>query len=141
FQPSYYPGPTNGILPAGSILTSGNRKFPMPPDYHVNDVLMIGHNNGGRRPLIPAGTLTFTTPAAFSGLSILVAAGNGPVILGWTVHYADSTSESGAPATVPDWFLNPAPASPVWNSSGRISMGGALQHLDQAAPAGGVLGM
>src|SRR5207245_8400853 len=65
----------------------------------------------------------------------------GPAILCWTVHYADSTSESAAPATVPDWFLNPAPASQVWNSSGRISMGGALQNIDQAAPAAEIFGI
>src|SRR5262245_26818673 len=70
FEQGYYPGHTNGIPPAGSVFTSGNHKFQMPPNYHVNDVLMIGHNNGGRRPLIPSGTLTFTTPAAFSGLSV-----------------------------------------------------------------------
>lgn len=123
--------PTTGIPVAGSIVTNAGHAFQMPPDYHVNDVLMVGHNNGGRTPLIVSGTLTLTTPAAFSGLSFLTAAGNGPVIVAYTIHYADSTVESGTFNSL-DWFNNSAN---VFNAAGRVSMGGGTNNVG-GNPAG-----
>src|ERR1051325_4781826 len=55
FEQGYYPGHTNGIPAAGTVLSNANHKFLMPPNYHVNDVLMIGHHNGGRRPIVALG--------------------------------------------------------------------------------------
>src|SRR5437870_12947563 len=130
FERGYYPGHTNGLPPAGSFVINtsiGNYIFQMPPDYHVNNVIMVGHNNGGRTPLLSPGTLTLTSPAAFSGLSILTCSGNGPVNVGYTIHYADSTTESSTFISL-DWFNATPPR--ITNSAGRVSMDGGLQSID-----------
>ena len=135
FEVGYYPGHTNG-LPAHDALVSnatGEHTWRMPPDYHTNNVVMVGHNNGGATPLITSGTLTLTTPAAFSALSFLTASGNGPVLVGYVVHYADSTTESNVFSST-DWF-NATTAGLVLNAAGRVSVGGGgLQNID-ATPA------
>src|SRR2546430_11285265 len=43
--------PNTGLPVAGSTITTNSHTYQMPPDYHVNNVLMVGHNNGGRTPV------------------------------------------------------------------------------------------
>src|SRR5262245_26773666 len=106
YERGYNPAaPTTGIPPAGSLVTNYllDHIFVMPPDYHVNNVIMVGHNNGGRTPLLNSGTLTLTTPTAFTALSFLATSGNGPVTVAYTIHYSDTTTESGTFVAL-DWF-------------------------------------
>src|SRR2546427_7429271 len=138
YERGYNPAaPTTGVPPAGSLVVNpaGNHTYRMPPDYHVNNVIMVGHNNGGRTVPIGTGTLTFTTPAAFTGLSFLTCSGNGPVNVGYTIHYADATTETGSFNAL-DWFASTAY---VFNSSGRVSLDGGVQNVG-ANPAGAVYG-
>ncbi len=136
YEKGYNPAaPTTGVPTAGSLVTNtaGDHVFQMPPDYHVNNVLMVGHNAGGRTALIPTGTLTFTTPAQYSGLSFLATAGNGPVNVAYVIHYADNSEDSGTFSVI-DWF-NAAPN--VFNSAGRVSVDGGVQNVN-GSPAGAV---
>lgn len=137
YEVGYNPlAPTTGLPVAGSLLATNNYAFRMPPDYHVNNVLMVGHNNGGRTVPVASGTLTLSTPAAFSGLSVLATSGNGPVLVGYTIHYADATTETGSPFTAFDWFNGTA--ARVYNAAGRVSIGGGgVQNV--GANPGGVL--
>lgn len=137
YEVGYNPlAPTTGLPVAGSLLATNNYAFRMPPDYHVNNALMVGHHNGGRTVPVASGTLTLTTPAAFSGLSFLTTSGNGAVLVGYTIHYADATTEVGSPFTALDWFNGTA--ARIYNAAGRVSInGGGVQNV--GANPGGVL--
>src|SRR6185369_6781535 len=117
----------------GSLVSNStaDHNWRMPPDYHTNCALMVGRQGGAATPVVTTGTLTLTTPAAYSALSFLTASGNGPVVVGYVVHYADSTTESNTFNSI-DWFNA---AAPVFNAAGRLSVsGGGLQNID-ATPA------
>jgi hypothetical protein len=133
--------PTTGIPTAGSIVTNslstGNYVFRMPPDYHVNNVIMVGHNNGGRTPLLNPGAFTVTPPSAFTGLSFLTSAGNGPVIVGYTLQHDDGSVES-ATFSAPDWFNN---TNYIFNAAGRVNIGGGGIDNLNGNPAGAVYGV
>ncbi len=110
-----------GMPPAGSLLANaaGTRVFQLPPDYHANNAVLVGRNAGAATPLIPAGTLTLTTPAPFGALSFLNAAGNGPVRVRYVIHYADTSTEEGVFISL-DWFNND---NAVYTNRGRINIG------------------
>jgi len=134
YERGYNPAaPTTGMPVAGSLVTNAalNHIFRMPPDYHANNVVMVGHHNGGRSPVVASGTLTLITPAPFSRLSFLNSAGNGPVQIGYVVHYADSTTESNVFISL-DWFNA---AVNVFNAAGRVSLAGGVQNVG-VNPAG-----
>lgn len=119
---------TNGLPAHGSFVTNstGDHYWQMAPDYHTNDAVMIGHANGGRTPVLPLANIKLNTPAKYSNISFLDASGNGPVTVGYTLHFADTSTESGT-FSVNDWFNG---ATAVINASGRVSLGGALANLD-----------
>jgi hypothetical protein len=123
---------TNGLPPANTLVTNvgGDRIWRMPPDYHTNNAIMVGHHAGNRTPFFPTGTLTFTTPTTYSGLSFLSGSGNGAVTVSYTIHYADASTESGTFLSQ-DWFNG---ATAVVNCAGRINVGGGLANID-ATPA------
>lgn len=89
-------------LPAHDTLVSDvyGHTFRMPPDYTTNNVAYVADLDG-----YTTATLTLVTPAVFTGLSFLNTAGNGPVGLDVTIHYADATTETVS-ITSPDWFGN-----------------------------------
>jgi hypothetical protein len=130
--------PTTGVPTAGSFVTNNvnghNYSFRMAADYTINNVAMIGHANGGRTPVLPPVTLTVTTPGAYSGLSFLTSAGNGPVLVGYTVHYSDETTETFAFNAL-DWFNG---AANVFNAAGRVNVGGGGFQNVAGNPAGAV---
>src|SRR5262249_44000990 len=104
----------------------------MPPNYHANNVILIGRQNGAQTAVVRGGTLTFTTPAPFTGLSLLSAAGNGPVFVAYTIHYADSSTEQGNFTSL-DWFNG---AVNVFNAAGRVNVnGGGVANIN-GSPAG-----
>ncbi|MFO1513149.1 MAG: immunoglobulin domain-containing protein [Verrucomicrobiota bacterium] len=133
FEVGYYPGHTNGVPAQNSLISNStaDHTWRMAPDYHVNNVIMVGHNGGGQTPLAAPGTLTLTTPATFTALSLLTSSGNGPVLVGYRIHYADTTTEEGTFNSI-NWF---DPPTAVFNAAGRLSVsGGGLQNID-ANPA------
>ena len=119
---------TNGLPAHGSFVTNvvGDHYWKMAPDYHTNNVILVGHANGGRTPLVKSGTFNLTAPAKFGALSFLGCSGNGPVTVQYTIHYADASTESDNFA-VYDWFNA---ATPVINAAGRLSVGGGLANID-----------
>jgi hypothetical protein len=136
YERGYNPAaPTSGIPVAGSLVTNAtlDRVFRMPPDYHVNNAVMVGHHAGGQTPLLAGGTLTLANPSTFSGLSILTVSGNGPVLVRYRINYADTTFEEGT-FSAPDWFNG---AANVFNASGRVGMDGGVQNVG-GSPAGAV---
>jgi hypothetical protein len=130
--------PTTGIPTAGSRVTNAalNHIFQMAPDYHVNNVIAFGHQNGTRTPVIAPGTLTLTTPGIYSGISVLTAMGgstDGKLVVAYTIHYSDASTESGTFQPL-DWFNG---AVNVFNSAGRVGIQGGVQNVG-ANPAGAV---
>lgn len=91
-----------GILDAGTVL----HVYQMPPTYVGNDVVFVGNYTN-----IPAGfTNTYqtgsfipTSPAAYTTLSLLLSAGNGPVYMTCVISYSDGSSQTNA-ILAPDWF-------------------------------------
>ena len=62
----------------------------MPPDYTTNDAVYISDNDA-----FTNATITLTTPAAYTGLSFLAAAGNGPVPVNYVITHQGGKTESG----------------------------------------------
>ncbi len=90
--------PATGLPQPGTTITSlafPTHKYTMPSSYAVNDTAMIDQNDST--------TLTLATPAAYTGLSFLAAAGNGPVTVDFTIHHMDGSTESGTFGVI-DWF-------------------------------------
>lgn len=91
-----------GVPRAGVVFGSendSNHTFVLEPNgASANDAVLLdtGHTTG---------TLTLTTPGRYSLLSFLVAGANGGGDIGFTVHFADGSSQTG---TIPgnDWFGN-----------------------------------
>src|SRR3954471_16372647 len=125
--------PLSGVPTHGSTFTTNNHTWLMAPDYHTNNVIMVGRQNGSRTPAFPTGTLTLVTPAAFTQLLFLASAGNGPVTGKYTIRYVDGSTDAPATFQVFDWF-NGAPVK-EYNCAGRVSLGGGVQNIG-ASPAG-----
>ena len=119
--------PTTGIPRHGTTFT--NLTFPdhvytMAPSYTVDDAVLIDAKCSNA-------TLTVNNPAAFSGLSFLVTAGNGNPVINYTVHYVGGASEVGS-FVAPDWFSR---GNPAWVAHGRVStMGAGLGDVNSDNP-------
>jgi hypothetical protein len=105
-----------GIPRAGSTFTdvAGSHTFTMPSDYTVNNALYISDLD-----TYTNGTITLTTPAAFTGLSFLGAAGNGPVNVNYVITHTGGKTETGV-LSIQDWFSGSAPAA--WVANGRVAV-------------------
>ena len=105
-----------GLPHPGSMITNstGDHIYHMPPDYTVNNAVYIGTPAS-----ITNATITLTTPTAFSGLSFLGSAGNGPVIVNMVVNHQGGTSETNT-LTVNDWFNSSVPYAYIAN--GRVAV-------------------
>jgi hypothetical protein len=103
-----------GIPAAGSNVSGGTplHTFTMPPTYAANNAIYLANIEN-----YTTGTLTLTTPTAYSGLSFFGAAGNGPVGVNITVHFADTTSELHT-ISVLDWFNT---GSTIYVANGRYN--------------------
>src|SRR6185436_4168824 len=131
---------TSGIPAAGSLVTNagGNHVFRMPADYHINNVVFLGHQNGNRTTISGPATLTISNPGAFTSLSFLTSAGGAgatPIQIGYTIHYSDETTEAGTFGS-PDWFNG---AVNIFNAAGRVTTAGGFQNVG-GNPAGAVFG-
>ncbi len=102
--------PTTGLPLHGTNVSGGTplHTFTMPPSYTANDVLYVANITG-----FTTGTLTLTTPSAYTNLSFLASAGNGPLVANVVVHHQDTSTESFS-VSVLDWF-NAATAFYVCN--------------------------
>ncbi|HWF18527.1 MAG TPA: hypothetical protein VG754_04640, partial [Verrucomicrobiae bacterium] len=107
--------PTTGLPHPGTTLTNASASdhlYVLPPSYTTNDVALICSN-------IPTVSITpATTPPAYQVISFLLASGNGPVTLGYTVHHASGASQVGG-LVASDWV----DYSPVaYDANGRVSV-------------------
>ncbi|HEX7859727.1 MAG TPA: immunoglobulin domain-containing protein [Verrucomicrobiae bacterium] len=119
--------PETGIPAAGSTFTSQDlpdHTFQMAASYKVPNALMIDQVSSN-------GTFIVTTPAAYSGVSLLIAAANGSVGLNYTLQFSDGTSEMGT-VTAPDWFG----ASPTAVTAGgrAAAQAGTYANVGSADP-------
>ncbi|HEV2455451.1 MAG TPA: glycoside hydrolase family 76 protein [Verrucomicrobiae bacterium] len=106
---------TTGIPHPGTTFSSAvlpNHQYTMPPSYAANDALMLDSQ-------LTTGTLTLTSPAAYSGLSLLESGGHNGVAFSYSVDHQDGAVETGS-SSIPDWFNGPNPA---WIANGRVDVG------------------
>jgi hypothetical protein len=115
YEQGYYPvAPQTGLPSAGSTLTSQtafDHEFLLPPSYTNNNAALVD-------AVSTVAFLTPVSPASFSALSFLTAAGNGPATLRCIVNHTDGTSETNS-FIAPDWFDSSPPA---FTANGRVSI-------------------
>src|SRR5262249_10722698 len=92
-------------------VSAPDHRYVLAPSYLANNAVLLTSN-------APSAALTLSTPAAYLGLSFLMAAGNGPVNLDCLVRHANGASESH-PFLLPDWSCK-APLALLAN--GRVSV-------------------
>lgn len=98
-QGDYAVNPSLGLPAPGTTITSvglSDHIYTLPQSYTATDAVMLSSN-------VPNATITLASPMVCSNLSLVGSAGNGPVVVGYTVHHADGTTETGS-ISVPDWF-------------------------------------
>jgi hypothetical protein len=108
---------TRGLPASGSFtsLVDGTTVFQFQP-YTANNVLLLFPPDPTR-----VGTLTLTTPQAYSSLSILAAAANSHASQGYLyLHFADGTISPTLQFNNSDWFFQPNPALMGF---GRLDLG------------------
>src|SRR5262249_28261291 len=88
-----------------------NHSYRMAPDYATNDVVLIDST-------VTSDTITASSSGAYSALSFLTCSGNGAVTVNYTVHHADSTTETGSFISG-DWFFGSGQAVTV---NGRLNV-------------------
>src|SRR5215831_14698022 len=108
-----------GIPVQGSTFvawSNANYVFTMPASYIGNNTVFIGNYAG-----LSNATMTLASPAIYTNLSILNSAGNGPVTNNYTIHHADSSTETGTFLS-PDWFAA-GTNTVAYTAAGRVPMG------------------
>jgi hypothetical protein len=106
--------PTTGIPAAGTTFTHAtlpDHQYAMAPSFSAPNVILIATNTSTNA------TFTFSAPATYSSLSLLASSGGSASTIGYTVRYADETTQSGT-VTVGDWFNG---ANPAWTANGRVN--------------------
>lgn len=103
----------SGIPVHGSTFTNaaGDHSYTMAPDYTTNDVMWVS-------PVVTNATITLVTPKAYTALSFLDAAGNGPVHPTVIVHHQNGVSETNV-ITIVDWFDT---STPMYIPNGRVQV-------------------
>jgi autotransporter-associated beta strand protein/T5SS/PEP-CTERM-associated repeat protein len=121
FEQGYYtPNTALGLPAAGSTIVSSSQSdhsFTFAPSYAANDTVLISTN-------VTTATITLVSPAPAYGLSFMGSAGHGPVVINYTLHFADSTTESGT-ISVLDWF----PPANLGSSTNVMVVGGRVDAL------------
>jgi hypothetical protein len=106
YEKGYYPpSPSTGLPPAGSILTNAaaaDHRYLLPPSYSANNAAMFDAD-------FPAASITPATPAAYTALSFLCAAGHGPVTNQCVIGHANGSVETNF-FVIPNWFDSSSPA-------------------------------
>ncbi len=103
-----------GLPHPNSFITnaSGDHIYQMPPDYTTNNAIFIGL-------VVTNDTITLATPTAFSGLSFLGSAGNGPVTVNLVINHQNGIPQTNT-LTVGDWFNTGSAVAYVAN--GRVAV-------------------
>jgi hypothetical protein len=104
---------STGLPVAGSTLSSdvAGHDYVLAPNYKSNNAVMIDST-------LTTATLTISTPAAYSRLSFLASAGNGPGTVQFTIHHQNGTTETGT-FVCPDWLST---ANEAFISRGRVDV-------------------
>jgi hypothetical protein len=116
FYQAGLPTGTRGLPASGSFtsLVDGTTVFQFQP-YTANNVLQLSASTSS------SGTLTLTTPKAYSSLSILAAAANSGTSQGnLVIHFADLGASPVLQFNNSDWFFQPNPAI---QGFGRVDLG------------------
>lgn len=106
FERGYYTTDvTVGLPVAGSTFTNValDHAYTMAASYTANNAFLI-HSS------VTSATITLAAPTACTALSFLGSAGNGPMTVNYTIHHADTTTQTGS-ISVLDWF--PPGGSPI----------------------------
>jgi len=104
-------------------INNVNMQFLMPPDYTVNNELMIDAS-------FTSGTLTFNTPTTATNLAILCCGGGGPLTVNYTVTHSDATTETGTLSLL-DWFNGGSTVA--WGANGRIDKNGNYNNYNSSS--------
>ena len=132
---------TSGFPAHASLVVKSNTSthniytFQMPPDYHVNNCIFLGHHNNPNPNWLPIETgptrLTLTTPALFTSLSVLNTSGNGACLIQYVIHYADGSSDSPLTFSSTDWWSGNGDSfiTRMYDAQGLIGMGGGVNNL------------
>jgi hypothetical protein len=119
--------PDTGLPAAGSTITSetfADHSFGLASSYTNNNAVIIDSVSTNA-------TLTVSTPAAFSGLSFLHAAGNGSATVRVIVTHADGTAETNSFVSG-DWFNG---TNVAVTANGRVDVQSrALDSVDSGNP-------
>ena len=116
-----------GLPIAGSTFFSQDlpdHSFELAANYKASNALLIdqAHTNG---------TFTLGTPAAYSSLSFLTAAANGPVGLNYTLTFEDGHTETGT-FSAQDWYNG---TNVAVNLNGRVvATSGLFESVNTSNP-------
>jgi hypothetical protein len=115
YERGYYPpGPNTGLPPAGSTLTNAaapDHRYLLPPSYTANNAAVFDAD-------FPTASIMPATPAAYTALSFLCAAGHGPITNQCAISHANGSTETNV-FVIPNWF----DASPVaFISNGALNL-------------------
>jgi hypothetical protein len=128
YERGYHPlRPGSGLPAPGSMLTNEfapDHCYRLAPSY-------AGPNAAFTDATVTSASLTPSSPARFSALSLLTASGHGPVTNRCLIYHADGTAQTNT-FTAPDWF-DSAPAA--FAAGGRVSISTRLiDWLDSSFP-------
>lgn len=103
----------SGLPVHGSTFSNpaGDHTYTMAPSYTTNDVVWLN-------TIVSNATITLVTPTAFTALSFLDAAGNGPVRPVVVVHHQNGNSETNT-INIVDWFDG---STPTYIPNGRVAV-------------------
>jgi len=89
-----------GLPHPGGYITNAalDHVYQMAPSYTGPDAIYINDQNAYTNA-----TITLTTPAAYTGLSLLGSAGNGPVVVNYVINYQGGNTQTGV-LSIADWF-------------------------------------
>ncbi len=110
--------PDTGLPPAGSTFTNqvgADHSYTLPASYAANNAALVDVGN-------PSATLTLQTSAAYTGLSLLAAAGSGSVTIEYAIHHHTGQAQTGT-LIIPDWFNNEPVA---FTANGRVNVGSGI---------------
>jgi len=131
-QGFYVPDPSIGLPPPGQTfvaVSNATHSYTMAPNYTANNAVMIYTNSTNA-------TVTLSAPAAYTALSFLGSAGNAgsePVVVNYTVHHQDNSTQDGS-IDVVDWF--PADKSNLaMETRGRVQADGTLTQIINNNPS------
>jgi len=124
--------PTTGLPAAGTTIISAaaaDHSYTFPISYGTGtgitpNAFAVGQGSGS--PII-----ALTSPQPYSVLSLIGSAGHGPVMVNYTINFANATTQTGA-LTVGDWF-NGTPFA--YNTNGRLTVNtGAFDNVNAGNP-------